>query len=97
MANALNWQSQESMLVLTGDLDRETLLPLWTQRKTLLSGKTTLDVSGLGRVDSAGLALLLHFYYQSSAQDRRLQIIGGGDRLKTLIALYNLNEIIPVS
>ncbi|PWC13108.1 lipid asymmetry maintenance protein MlaB [Brenneria roseae subsp. americana] len=97
MANALSWQSLESTLVLTGDLDRETLLPLWEQRDTLLSGKTALDVSGLERVDSAGLALLIHFYHQSASQGGGLKIIGAGDRLKTLIALYNLNEIIPVS
>ncbi|MFC3394098.1 lipid asymmetry maintenance protein MlaB [Brenneria rubrifaciens] len=97
MANALSWQSQESTLVLTGDLDRETLLPLWEQRETLLAGKTALDVSGLERVDSAGLALLMHFYHQPSQQDGWLKIVGAGERLKTLIALYNLNEIIPVS
>ncbi|WP_409309093.1 lipid asymmetry maintenance protein MlaB [Pectobacterium sp. B1J-3] len=97
MANALNWVSQESTLILVGDLDRETLLPLWEQRETLLAGKTALDVSGLKRVDSAGLALLMHFYHQQSQQARSLKIIGVSDRLNTLIALYNLNEIIPVS
>ncbi|MBJ7222474.1 MULTISPECIES: lipid asymmetry maintenance protein MlaB [unclassified Brenneria] len=97
MANALNWQSQQSTLILSGALDRETLLSLWRQRDLLLADKTSLDVSGLDRVDSAGLALLIHFYYQQSRQGVELKINGAGDRLKTLIALYNLNEIIPVS
>ncbi|PWC13004.1 lipid asymmetry maintenance protein MlaB [Brenneria corticis] len=97
MANALSWQSQQSTLLVAGALDRETLLPLWQQRDKLLADKTTLDVSGLDRVDSAGLALLLHFYHLRSQQGVELKIIGAGDRLKTLIALYNLNEIIPVS
>ncbi|ATA25630.1 anti-sigma B factor antagonist [Brenneria goodwinii] len=96
MDNALSWQSQQATLVLAGGLDRETLLPLWQQREMLLADKTTLDVSGLSRVDSAGLALLIHFYYQRSLNGGELRIIGAGDRLKTLIALYNLNEIIPV-
>ncbi|RLM27558.1 anti-sigma B factor antagonist [Brenneria alni] len=97
MVNALNWQSQQSTLVLSGALDRETLLPLWQQRGMLLADKTSLDVSGLTRVDSAGLALLIHFYHQQSQKGVELGITGAGDRLKTLIALYNLNEIIPVS
>ncbi|MCG8710371.1 lipid asymmetry maintenance protein MlaB [Brenneria sp. 4F2] len=96
MDNALSWQSQQSTLVLAGGLDRETLLPLWQQRDQLLADKTVLDVSGLRRVDSAGLALLVHFYYQRSQRGGELKIIGAGDRLKTLIALYNLNEIVPV-
>ncbi|QTF10283.1 lipid asymmetry maintenance protein MlaB [Brenneria izadpanahii] len=96
MDNALSWQSQQSTLVLSGGLNRETLLPLWQQRDMLLADKTTLDVSGLSRVDSAGLALLIHFYYQRSLKGGELKIVGAGDRLKTLIALYNLDEIIPV-
>lgn len=96
MDNALSWRSQQSTLVLAGGLDRETLLPLWQQRDLLLADKRALDVSGLSRVDSAGLALLIHFYYQRSQNGGELKIIGAGDRLKTLIALYNLNEIIPV-
>lgn len=96
MDNALSWQSQQSTLVLAGGLDRETLLPLWQQRDQLLADKTTLDVSGLRRVDSAGLALLIHFYYQRVQNGGELKIIGAGDRLNTLIALYNLKEIIPV-
>ncbi|EHD23448.1 MULTISPECIES: lipid asymmetry maintenance protein MlaB [Brenneria] len=97
MANALSWQSQQSTLLVAGALDRETLSPLWRQRDKLLADKTTLDVSGLDRVDSSGLALLIHFYHQRLQQGVELKIIGAGDRLKTLIALYNLNEIIPVS
>ncbi|AVT57005.1 lipid asymmetry maintenance protein MlaB [Pectobacterium versatile] len=96
MVNALNWQAQDSTLALTGDLDRETLLPFWQQRESLLVGKTTLDVSGLNRVDSAGLALLMHVYQQPPSGGE-IAIVGASDRLKTLIALYNLNEIIPVS
>ncbi|MEH2920731.1 lipid asymmetry maintenance protein MlaB [Samsonia erythrinae] len=96
MANALNWQAQGETLALTGDLDRETLLPFWQQREALIADKTTLDVSGLNRVDSAGLAVLVHVY-QAQLSRGGMTIAGASDRLKTLIALYNLNEIIPVS
>ncbi|MEH0832848.1 lipid asymmetry maintenance protein MlaB [Pectobacterium cacticida] len=96
MANALNWQTQASTLALTGDLDRETLLPFWQQREALLAGKTTLDVSGLNRVDSAGLALLV-YVHQLPPSGGNIKIVGASERLKTLIALYNLKEIIPVA
>ncbi len=68
MAGELSWQSLQETLVLQGELDRETLLPLWQQRETLLADKSRIDVSQLQRVDSSGLALLVHFAsYKASA------------------------------
>jgi len=60
MKGALSWEHQPPRLILRGDLDRETLLPLWNQRRTLMNQVKTLDVAGLQRVDSAGLAMLVH-------------------------------------
>ncbi|EFE96434.1 lipid asymmetry maintenance protein MlaB [Serratia odorifera] len=96
MAPSLRFDAQQQTLVLSGDLDRETLLPLWQQRETLLAGKTAVDVAQLQRVDSSGLALLVHLRAQQQRQGVELQIIGATDRLKTLITLYNLQEIMPV-
>ncbi|CNI50610.1 putative anti-sigma B factor antagonist [Yersinia frederiksenii] len=96
MADALSWQSQQETLVLRGELDRETLLPLWQQREALLADKTRIDVSQLQRVDSSGLALLVHFRELRSKQGVSLAITGVSDRLSTLIDLYNLRQVIPV-
>ncbi|SUP77207.1 putative anti-sigma B factor antagonist [Yersinia frederiksenii] len=96
MSGELSWQSQQETLVLQGELDRETLLPLWQQREALLSDKTRIDVSQLQRVDSSGLALLVHFRELRSQQGVSLAIAGVSDRLSTLIELYNLRQVIPV-
>lgn len=96
MAEALSWVAQQQTLVLRGELDRETLLPLWQQRETLLADKTTLDVAQLQRVDSSGLALLLHLCEQQRQRGGELKISGATERLQTLITLYNLQAIIPV-
>ncbi|MCS3406951.1 lipid asymmetry maintenance protein MlaB [Serratia sp. AKBS12] len=96
MASSLRFDARQQTLVLSGDLDRETLLPLWQQRGSLLAGKTAVDVAQLQRVDSSGLALLVHLCAQQQRQGVELQIIGATDRLKTLITLYNLQEIMPV-
>lgn len=96
MTDELSWQSQQETLVLQGELDRETLLPLWQQREALLTDKTCIDVSQLQRVDSSGLALLVHFRELRSKQGVTLTITGVSDRLSTLIELYNLQQIIPV-
>ncbi|MGM3163106.1 lipid asymmetry maintenance protein MlaB [Dickeya undicola] len=96
MADALRWRQEDGTLRLEGDLDRNTLLPLWRQRDALLSNSNVLDVGQVARVDSSGLALLVHFYHQQEQQGKTLAIIGASDRLRTLIQLYNLSEIIPV-
>ncbi|TQI82410.1 phospholipid transport system transporter-binding protein [Serratia fonticola] len=96
MAEALSWASLQQTLVLRGELDRETLLPLWQQRETLLADKTVIDVAQLQRVDSSGLALLLHLREQRREQGVEITISGATERLKTLITLYNLQAIMPV-
>lgn len=96
MSAALSFESQQQTLILRGELDRETLLPLWDQRERLLADKTALDVSQLQRVDSSGLALLVHLRELQRQRGVELKISGATERLKTLIALYNLQAIMPV-
>ncbi|AJC64858.1 MULTISPECIES: lipid asymmetry maintenance protein MlaB [Dickeya] len=96
MADALQWRQTDGTLYLEGSLDRNSLLPLWQQRNALLAGSRVLDVGQVERVDSAGLALLVHFYHQQEQQGTPMTITGASERLRTLIQLYNLNEIIPV-
>ncbi|MGO4743387.1 lipid asymmetry maintenance protein MlaB [Serratia quinivorans] len=96
MSAALSFESQQQTLILRGALDRETLLPLWEQRDALLADKTAIDVTQLQRVDSSGLALLVHLREQQHQRGVELKISGASDRLKTLIALYNLQAIMPV-
>lgn len=95
MAEALSWESQRQTLILRGELTRETLLPLWQQREALMADKAIIDVAQLQRVDSSGLALLLHLREQQRQQGIELKISGVTERLQTLIALYNLQTIMP--
>ncbi|NKI76152.1 lipid asymmetry maintenance protein MlaB [Dickeya sp. CFBP 2040] len=96
MADALRWRQANDTLHLEGSLDRDTLLPLWQQRDALLAASRVLNVEQVERVDSAGLALLVHFYHQQEQNGSSLAIVGASDKLRTLIQLYNLNEIIPI-
>lgn len=96
MSNGLHFESLQQCLILSGCLDRETLLPLWEQRDSLLNGVTRVDVAHLERVDSSGLALLVHLRDLAGKRGVELKISGITDRLRTLIELYNLQEIIPL-
>ena len=94
MADLLSWQVEAKTLYLRGELDRETLLSLWQQRETAMQNIAVIDVSGLQRVDSAGLALLVHLRQIAQQQGASPVFSGITDKLHSLITLYNLQQII---
>lgn len=88
----LRWQRHGATLRLEGVLDCDSLEAFWSQRQALLAGVACLDIRGLSRVDSAGLALLLHA--QNLGPDAPIPLSGVSERLHSLIALYNLQAIV---
>ncbi|MEM6161678.1 lipid asymmetry maintenance protein MlaB [Erwinia sp. P6884] len=94
MSEQLSWQSEAGRLQLAGVLERETLLTLWEKRFDVMKQIDTIDVSALSRVDSAGLALLVHLRQIAQQQGKTLRFSGITDKLSSLIALYNLQQII---
>jgi len=95
MAETLSWQTQGQTLLLQGELDRVTLLSLWAQRENVLRDIHFLDVSRLDRVDSAGVAMLLHLCALQAQRGMTLTLTGVTEKLRTLITLYNLDNILP--
>ena len=94
MADLLSWQVESHTLYLQGELDRETLIGLWQQRETAMQNVAVIDVSRLQRVDSAGLALLVHLRQIAQQQGTNPVFSGITDKLRSLITLYNLQQII---
>ncbi len=92
MAKLLSWQRDGQTLNLEGELNSETLLPLWEQRQEVVSGITIFDFSGLTRVDTAGLALLIHLIGQVKQQGNDVELRQMSENLHTLVQLYNLPE-----
>ena len=93
-ATTLSWESGDGLLHLRGVLDRETLLPLWQQRDSIMQHTACIDVAALERVDSAGLALLVHLQQSVRQRGESLRFTGITDKLDSLITLYNLQDII---
>lgn len=94
MSEQLSWHLEANQLRLSGELERETLLALWEQRETVMKQIDTIDVSALERVDSAGLALLVHLRQIALQQGKAPLFTGVNDKLRSLITLYNLQQII---
>ncbi|OOE60267.1 hypothetical protein BZG13_00275 [Salinivibrio sp. ML323] len=78
---------------LSGRLDRDTVPDFWRQREQWLPADTafSLDLSALSRVDSAGMAMLLHLDKQLRSQGQQVRYQGVPEQLKLLLTLSNLD------
>lgn len=88
MQASLHWSREANTLRLEGELDRDTLLSLWEQREALVNAVELIDVSALQRVDSSGLALLVHLREITSQQGGSLRF--GGNRRQIAVVDHPL-------
>ncbi|MEY8711773.1 hypothetical protein A9B99_14865 [Mangrovibacter phragmitis] len=92
MAGALQWQLDSGVLSLFGILDQGSLLPLWSQRQVVCQSLSEIAVGELVRVDTAGLAILLHLVAISRSRGHEVVLTGMNEKLDMLSKLYNLPE-----
>ncbi|MBJ3814859.1 lipid asymmetry maintenance protein MlaB [Shimwellia pseudoproteus] len=96
MSEALQWSLQDDCLMLTGELGSDTLLPLWDAREEVVSRLQRIDLSGVQRVDTGGVALLIHLVALARDLGHTPVVTGSDENLHTLVKLYNLPpEVIP--
>ena len=67
MSQQLSWARDGETLTLTGELDQDLLNPLWDARHNAMQGVTLIDLHGVTRVDTAGIALLAHRWPRAKA------------------------------
>jgi phospholipid transport system transporter-binding protein len=90
MSGSLRWVREDNLLRLVGELDQDFLVPLWEARVEATQGVETLDLSLVSRVDTAGVALLIHLISLIKRQGQKVNLIGVNEKTKTLVQLYNL-------
>ena len=100
---ALKWDliqnNDKIALQFSGELSRNTLLPLWQQRASFLSEKLAnqstieFDLTNIKRIDSAGFALLCDFLHDSEQlPNKKVRLINPPEQLLTLADLVNLSH-----
>jgi phospholipid transport system transporter-binding protein len=92
MMSHLSWTREGETLLLTGELDQDYLNPLWDARHETMQGISCIDLGGISRVDTAGVALLVHLVAAGKGQGRQVTLAGASDNVITLAQLYNLPE-----
>ncbi|SPP31891.1 putative phospholipid ABC transporter-binding protein MlaB [Arsenophonus endosymbiont of Aleurodicus floccissimus] len=91
MIPMLTWEQKGQMLILTGELDRDTLPAFWQQRNQLLKGINAINVSQLFHIDSTGLAMFIRLKSEQQSENEWV-FEGISERFKTLIRLYKLED-----
>ena len=76
MSESLSWMQTGDTLALSGELDQDVLLPLWEMREEAVKGITSIDLSRVSRVDTGGLALLLHLIELAKKQGAETIVCG---------------------
>jgi len=90
MTQQLTWTREGERLSLQGELDQDVLNPLWEARVQAMQGVGVIDLSALSRVDTAGVALLVHLIAEARQQGQSVTLAGVSDKVVTLAQLYNL-------
>lgn len=96
MTQSLSWTREDDTLALAGELDQDVLNPLWDARVDAMKGVTCIDLSQVSRVDTGGLALLVHLVDQAKRQGNSVSLQGVNEKVYTLAKLYNLPaDVLP--
>jgi len=91
-ATTLTARREGAVLRLAGILDRAAATTAWPSLQLLLAGAQVLDLGGVQRLDSAGLALLAEVVARGAAAGHAPRIDGAPAGLAELRAAYRLDE-----
>ena len=92
MSGQLSWTRDGETLALRGELDQDLLVPLWEARAQATDGVSAIDLSAVTRVDTAGLALLVHFIAQSPIHQSCIGIFFGNGKAFEIISFLKAIE-----
>ncbi len=81
----------------SGALTLDTVGALREAAHASVRGETTIDLSGVTQADSAALALLIDLCRVAKARNAALRVTGMPEGLKSLAALYNVEDLIPAA
>lgn len=80
---------------LRGDLTLKSM-PAWLAKAEALSAAGRLDLSGVERADSSGLALLLELNRRARARGAALEFVGAPSQLRTMATFFGLDAVLKL-
>ena len=87
--------------ILKGQLNFQTVPELWNDNKSSLFEDENeildIDLSGLERSDSSGLAILVEWYREAELRDKNITFLNLPAQMYHIAKLSGLNEILPLA
>ncbi len=84
--------------LVTGALVLDTVPALWAERNRLLKpGQTVLDLQGVERTDSAGVALLVSLLREARTSQTSLEFANIPAQLRSLARVSGVDDLLPES
>lgn len=99
MNPGLQIKQKDNCLVLSGELDHDGVSQaLKASRRWLASGSGPLQVelSGISRCESAGIALLLEWLRQARRHDRTVEFLHPPEQMRVLLKFFDLERVLPL-
>ena len=98
---SLSYSQQGERLVLQGELSRNTIPAMWQKRQQWLqaglnNATLNIDLAGVERVDSAGVAMLLRLKGELQQQQCELCIVAANPQLRAIAEVSGASEILQL-
>lgn len=90
----------DGIVAISGPMTLDSVPHLYREAQTTFNGRrpvTAVDLAGVSRADSAGLALLLEWQAQSTRRDRKLEFHNVPDDLLRLARLCAAQELLNLN
>ncbi|MCC5880484.1 MAG: STAS domain-containing protein [Idiomarina sp.] len=99
MAQQLQFNAKDGEVVVTGDLDRNTVPQGWADRKRWLptSKDVVLNLEGVDHVDSAGLAMLIRLRSELEADNQNLVLHNLNTQLQQFARVSGVEGLVSLS
>lgn len=88
-----------AVLWVQGDLDFTTVVALWEQTETLFAvgPPTQIDLGGVGRANSAGVALLVAWLERAQRVGQSVRFVRVPTQMQAIIAVADLETLLPLA
>lgn len=99
MAEAsLEQGAQEGQFRLLGELGFDTVPALLRHAEGRLTAcpRLEIDLAGVSRADSAGLALLIEWLRQARARAQEIRFVNMPEQMRALVRVSGLDEVLPL-
>ncbi|HXG29838.1 MAG TPA: STAS domain-containing protein [Nevskiales bacterium] len=99
MSATLRVEVRDGRLVLSGELDHTSVARALAEGRAWLEGSRgplQVDLSGVTRSESAGVALLLEWLRAARQRGREIEFLSPPRQLQSLLQFFGLEGVLPI-